>query len=60
MEQGDRRLEAVSAVFAYFTDAAEKIARYEDQSPRAGPRWALTYGAAAVLALIVMVGVLAK
>jgi tetratricopeptide (TPR) repeat protein len=42
-----------------FTDAAEKLARYESQAPRAG-RWALTYGAAAVLALIAMVGVLAR
>ena len=42
------------------TDAAEKLARYESQPPHAGPHWALTYGAAAVLALIVMVGVLAR
>ncbi len=41
-----------------FTDAAEKLARYETQTPRTGHRWALAYGAAAVVALIVMVGVL--
>ena len=41
-----------------FSDAADKLARYE--SPAAGPSWALTYGTAAVLALIVVVGVLAR
>ena len=38
-----------------FADAAEKLARYE--SPAARPSWALTYGTAAVVALIVIVGV---
>ena len=43
-----------------FTDAAEKLARYERPAPRAGPNWALTCGAAAVLALVVIVGVLGR
>jgi tetratricopeptide (TPR) repeat protein len=38
-----------------FADAVEKLARYE--SPAARPSWALTYGTAAVVALIVIVGV---
>ena len=41
-----------------FTDAADKLASYE--SPAARPTWALTYGTAAVLVLIVVVGVLGR
>lgn len=40
------------------SDAAEKLARYEDPPPRAATRWALTYGTAAVVAVILIVGVL--
>ena len=42
------------------TDAAEKLARYESPAPRAGPGGALAYGTAAVLTLIVIVGVLGR
>ena len=42
-----------------FTDAAEKLLHYERAATRARSRWALTYGAAAVLVLIVVAGVLA-
>ena len=42
-----------------FTDATEKLLHYESAAPRAGSSWALTYGAAAVLVLIVVAGVLA-
>ena len=43
-----------------FTDAAEKLARYESPTPRAGTSWALAYGSAALLALIGIVGVFAR
>jgi tetratricopeptide (TPR) repeat protein len=43
-----------------FTDAKEKLLRYESAAPRPGSSWALTYGAAAVLVFIVVVGVLAN
>ena len=42
------------------TDAAEKLSHYESAAAPRASNWALTYGAAAVLALIVVVGVLAK
>ena len=42
------------------TDAADKLVRYESPAPRAAPSWALTYGSAALLALIVIVGVLGR
>ena len=43
-----------------FTDAAEKLPRYESPAPRAAPGGALAYGTAAVLTLIVIVGVFAR